>query len=182
MAALQTANRPSVQSSIQAQPDATASSSGSAYQTVMPAVETADSADSGYDDVLKTTSRGDTKERSMNYAILNAAPKATTLPFKPASYAPVPKNISLSTLARAAGTIPVSRAGSLSVPGLIDTRSVALNPAFAPVAVDTAPPVPAAPPVVVVEEEPWYKSPAVMGIGILLLVAGGYALYKSQGT
>lgn len=32
-----------------------------------------------------------------------------------------------------------------------------------------------------VEEEPFYKHPAVIGGGILLLLAAGYALYKSQG-
>jgi hypothetical protein len=147
----------------------------------MPAGESVDSVDSGYDGTVKTTSRGDTKDPTMNYTILNAAAKATQPSYQP-SYVPVSKNISLSTLARAAGTIPVSRAASSSLPALIDTRSVALNPAVAPERTDAAPPVTSAPPVVVVEEEPWYKSPAVMGIGILLLVAGGYALYKSQGT
>jgi hypothetical protein len=32
-----------------------------------------------------------------------------------------------------------------------------------------------------VEEEPFYKHPAVIGGGIILLLAAGYAIYKSQG-
>ena len=62
-------------------------------------------------------------------------------------------------------------------PHLLETP-VSLPPGYVP------PPQigPTAPPPVVVEE-PWYKTPtgmAVAGIGILALLAGGYALYKSQ--
>jgi hypothetical protein len=66
----------------------------------------------------------------------------------------------------------------------------AVNPstvAVVPPSLDVSPPQisPSAPPPPVVVEEPWYKTPtgmAVAGIGILALLAGGYALYKSQGT
>lgn len=176
---LPVAARPSAESSFQAQPEAVAAPNKNAYQSVMPGGESLAPSEPGYNDVPETSSRGDTKDRSMNYTMLNAAAKATQPSYQP-TYVPVATNISLSRLASAAASGATKKVAASSLPALVNARSAAFSPAMAPVVVDSAPPE--APPVVVVEEEPWYKSPAVMGIGILLLVAGGYALYKSQGT
>lgn len=180
VSSLPVAIRPSSESSFQAKPDAVAAPNKNAYQSVMPGGETLAPAEPGYNEIPETSSRGDTKDRSMNYTMLNAAAKATQPAYQPSTYVPVATNISLSRLASAAASGATKRVAASSLPALVNAMSAAFNPAVAPVVVDAAPP--SAPPVVVVEEEPWYKSPAVMGIGILLLVAGGYALYKSQGT
>jgi len=174
----------------QAQPDATAQTSGSTKQTQYNAVESRRSQE------LKTAQNQPTRERSMaNFASMvdiaayqKPAATSTSGSYRfISSVSPIaaPKTtVSPGTLAALRAVNPSTVA---VVPPSLDVSPPQISPSAPPPPVVVSPPQisPSAPPPPVVVEEPWYKTPtgmAVAGIGILALLAGGYALYKSQGT
>ena len=157
----------------QAQTSMTGSSSGSSDQTMYNEVESRSSQE------LKVTHNQPTRERSMptNFASrvdIAAYQKPATTSKSSGSY----RFISFVSpkVAPKTEVSPATLAALRSVPKEMLETPVSLPPDYVPPDVN-------APPVVV--EEPWYKTPtgmAVAGIGILALLAGGYALYKSQGA
>jgi hypothetical protein len=140
--------------------------------------------------ITSTPATTSTERASMNYNITGAAQNIASK----GTYAPVNQGalntyLRMKAQADAEKAAEAKKAAMLSAgntlrigPGFTYTPSgsgQAVTPEVEPVRTVAA----TNPTVVIVDEDPFYKSPAFMvGGGILLLLGAGFAIYKSQGN
>jgi hypothetical protein len=152
--------------------------------------------------LITSTPATSTERASMNYNITGAAQNLATQGTFPTigqgalnTYLRMKAQADAEKAAEAKKAAMLSAGNTLKIgPGFTYTRtgsgsSAAANPEVDPgrMVTSTAPPCHPWPSCgqgqpALVEDEPFYKHPAVIGGGILLLLGAGFAIYKSQGN
>jgi hypothetical protein len=142
--------------------------------------------------LIPSTPATSTERASMNYNITGAAQNLATQGTFPTidqgalnTYLRMKAQADAEKAAEAKKAAMLSAGNTLKIgPGFTYTRTGSSSGQVATPEVEPVRTVAAtSPTVVVVDEEPFYKHPAFMvGGGILLLLGAGYAIYKAQGN